>query len=356
MMTTFSLLAVALLAACQSIETQTPRANVDPTEPVATGLPPPVVVGTVFAPTVGQTIRLPTAAEMAQIAAVGSATSPESQSQPEADMETPPPTPPATYTPPASPQAVSNEHLWLARPVPQGEAVWTDKAYPYGGTRGGLLRPHTGVEFNVPSGTPIMAAASGTVLFAGSDSEQVVGEASDFYGRVVIIEHDFLINGLPVYTLYGHLSEILVNVQDHVAAQSPIAISGASGVADGPHLHFEVRVGENSYASTRNPLLWLYPFPDRGVVAGRVTWSNGALAIEAPLRLRRIDAPSPYSATTTYASTGVNPDDVWGENFALDDVAAGYYELAVGAGDSQHTVNLWVYARQTTFVEIVLDD
>ena len=218
------------------------------------------------------------------------------------------------------------------------------------------MRAHHGVEFNVPAGTPVMAAASGTVVTAGKDDVERLGASNNFYGNVVVIQHDSGLEGQPVFSLYGHLSQILVQEGDRVNALDTIALSGASGVADGAHLHFEVRVGSNNYESTRNPLLWLYPFPDRAVVAGRVTYPDGTLARNVPLTLRRVDAPSPYSATTSYADDSVNPDDVWNENFALDDVYAGYYELTAGTGKEKIEVEFWVHPYQTSFVEIVLEN
>jgi hypothetical protein len=199
-----------------------------------------------------------------------------------------------------------------------------------------------------------LAVANGIVSFAGNDGSKILGDAPDFYGNVVVIEHDFLLNGQPVFTLYGHLSESLVEEGQAVNARDVIALSGSSGVADGAHLHFEVRVGNNDYQSTRNPLLWLYPFPDRGVVAGIVTWPDGGLADEVPLTLRRLDAPSPYRATTTYASKGVNADEGFQENFAFDDVDAGFYEITAGAEGNKVKITFWVYPYQTSFVEIDL--
>jgi murein DD-endopeptidase MepM/ murein hydrolase activator NlpD len=264
-------------------------------------------------------------------------------------------TPEPTFTPPALPKTPEWEHYWLRRPVPEESTVWTDKAYPYGSTRGGELRAHHGVEFNVPAGTEVMAAASGTIVVAGPDNVEQVGAHTDFYGNVVIIQHDVGFGNDLIFSVYGHLSEILVQVGDKVNARDLIALSGASGVADGPHLHFEVRQGSNEYSSTRNPLLWLYPFPDRGVVAGLVTYPDGSPAQNVPLNLRRIDAPSPYAATTSYADTSVNPDDVWGENFAFDDVYAGYYELTAGTGDDKVKVELWVHPYQTNYIELALE-
>jgi murein DD-endopeptidase MepM/ murein hydrolase activator NlpD len=233
--------------------------------------------------------------------------------------------------------------------------VWTDKAYPYGNTRGGTLRPHHGVEFNVPAGTEVMASADGTIVYAGEDADIQFGPSTDFYGSVIIIQHGFTQNNQPVFSLYGHLSEITVKEGQEVKSGDMIARSGSSGVADGAHLHFEVRVGDNSYDKTRNPLLWLYPFPENGVVAGTVTWPDGSLAREVPINLRRLDAPSPYLATTTYAGKSVNPDLNWNENFALDDVAAGYYELSVGSGDIKEKMEIWIYPGKTNFVKFVID-
>jgi hypothetical protein len=267
--------------------------------------------------------------------------------------DTPTPTPLPTFTPPSLPLTSSEEHYWLWRPVAEGGVVWTDKVYPYGGTKGGEYRAHHGVEFNVPSGTEILAAASGVVRVAGNDDTVAYGPTTQFYGNLVVIELDSTFNARPVYNLYGHLSEVLVEEGQQVQARDVIALSGATGVADGPHLHFEVRVGQNSYDSTRNPLLWLYPFPDR--VAGVVVWPNGRLAHEAPVQLRRVDAPSRYAVTTTYAATGINPDEGWNENFVLDDVEAGYYEVVVDTGDAEITEEVWVFPYRTSFVQIVLE-
>ncbi len=259
-----------------------------------------------------------------------------------------------TFTPPATPDQSSDDHFWFQRPVAAGGVVWTDKHYPYGSTRGGELRPHHGVEFNVPYNTPILAAGAGVVRVAGSDGEEIYGPHTGFYGNLVVIEHAFQYAGQPVFTLYGHLSEVRVIAGEEVTAQEVLGLSGATGIADGPHLHFEVRVGSNSYDSTRNPLLWLYPFPQHGVVAGRVVWPDGSLAEGAPVSLNRLDGAAPYNGSTTYSGGTVNPDGHWRENFALDDVIAGYYLVTVRADDERYTAETWVYPYRTSFVEITL--
>lgn len=86
---------------------------------------------------------------------------------------------------------------------------------------------HTGVDFGVPHGTSIRAAASGTVLLAGY---------SGGYGKCVIIYH-----GDGVSTLYGHCSSLNVSEGQEVKQGQVIARVGSTGMSTGPHLHFEVR-------------------------------------------------------------------------------------------------------------------
>ena len=279
------------------------------------------------------------------------------------ETPTPEPTsPPATVTPgptftlPALGNTSASDHYWMIRPIPEGGVVWTDKSYTYGGTKGGTLRTHHGVEFFVTYDTPVIATADGIVVTAGWDSgENVVGPAPDFYGNVVVIEHDFSWQGEKIYTLYAHLNSVNVSKGQRVKAGEVVGLSGATGIADGAHLHFEVRQGSNDYASTRNPLLWLWPFPEDGTLAGRVTFENGGLAYEAPVSFRRIDGGDPLVKTTTsYADDGVNGDSLWQENYAADDVDAGYYEVYVKVGNTKYKEEVWVYPRRTTFVDIVI--
>lgn len=319
-----------LPAAIVTTEATEPPAFQLPTAAPPTNTPPPTETAA------------PTMASTAAVTTTGTVTATTATPQP-------------TFTPPALPNTSPNEHYWLRRPVAEGGVVWTDKHYPYGGTRGGQLRTHHGVEFNVPYNTEIRAAASGVVQVAGSDAESAYGPHPNFYGNLVVIQHDFRLNGQALFTLYGHLNEVLVSEGQQVDAQDVIGLSGATGVADGPHMHFEVRLGANDYGRTLNPLLWLYPFPERGAVAGRVVWPDGSPVEAAPVSLNRIDGSSPYYATTTYADDTVNGDPGWNENFAIDDVYAGYYEVIVSVGSEKVTVETWVYSYQTSFVEIVLE-
>ncbi|MCA9969209.1 MAG: M23 family metallopeptidase, partial [Anaerolineales bacterium] len=335
-------------------------------QPTATALPtavlPPQVVLVTATPAADAVAQMPSfvPADPTQVSAANQANAAATATgaaQPGATL-TPLPgetaTPQPTFTPPALPFTSNEDHFWLRRPVAEGGVVWTDKSYPYGSTRGGTLRPHHGVEFYVPAGTEILATASGTVVVAGSDAEVVYGPHANFYGNLIVVELDSAYAGQPVYTLYAHLSEVLVTVGQRVSVGDVIALSGATGVADGPHMHFEVRLGQNGYDSTRNPLLWLYPFPEHGAVAGRVVGPDGQPLPEVQVLLRRVDAPSKYHGTTTYAVGGVNADERLAENFAFDDVVAGYYEAEVKIGETKVTQEVWVFPYRVSSVELVV--
>ena len=106
---------------------------------------------------------------------------------------------------------------------------------------------HTGTDFSAPAGTPILAAADGTVTFAGP---------SPGYGNLIIVEHT--IAGQTVATAYAHMEGygIHVAIGDRVTAGQHIGDVGSSGDSTGPHLHFEVRPGGTN-AAPIDPVPWL---------------------------------------------------------------------------------------------------
>ena len=103
----------------------------------------------------------------------------------------------------------------------------------------GGTRFHAGIDISAPSGTAVRAAASGKVIFAGSQTG---------YGNYVIVYH-----GGKIATLYGHLSSIGVATGTQVMRRQTIGRVGCTGYCTGPHLHFEVRVNGNPV----DPLGWL---------------------------------------------------------------------------------------------------
>lgn len=100
-------------------------------------------------------------------------------------------------------------------------------------------RMHEGLDFGCPSGTPIRAAATGTVIEAGW---------SGAYGNLILVDH-----GSGYVTAYAHNSSLVAGVGQEVGQGETIARSGNTGRSTGPHLHWEVRVG----GAAQNPAGYL---------------------------------------------------------------------------------------------------
>jgi len=98
---------------------------------------------------------------------------------------------------------------------------------PFGG---GGSEYHSGQDISAPKGAPVVAPADGTVTHAGWQSG---------YGNLVTIDHG---NGLS--TRYGHLSKVEVVVGQEVRRGAQLGLVGSTGRSTGPHLHYEVRIGE----------------------------------------------------------------------------------------------------------------
>jgi murein DD-endopeptidase MepM/ murein hydrolase activator NlpD len=97
---------------------------------------------------------------------------------------------------------------------------------------------HKGIDFAVPTGTPVMAAGDGTVAAAGNGGE---------YGNLVVIKH-----GNNYATAYAHLSRFAPGIRPgaRVHQGEVVAYSGMTGLATGPHLHYEIRMNNGQV----NPL------------------------------------------------------------------------------------------------------
>ncbi|WNI21085.1 peptidoglycan DD-metalloendopeptidase family protein [Streptomyces sp. ITFR-16] len=101
---------------------------------------------------------------------------------------------------------------------------------------------HTGIDFPVATGTSVKAITSGTVVTAGWGGA---------YGNEVVIKH-----ADGHYSQYGHMSSLSVSAGQTVTAGQQVGLSGATGNATGPHLHFEIRTGP-AYGSDIDPIAYL---------------------------------------------------------------------------------------------------
>ena len=115
---------------------------------------------------------------------------------------------------------------------------------------------HTGIDIAAPIGSPVFAAESGIVEYAGR---------SRGYGNLIVINHG------AFKTAYAHLSRIDVFVGQYVRKGQLIGRVGSTGFSTGPHLHFEVRLGKKFV----NPLTYLPSPGKKYVVGGNQRWIGG---------------------------------------------------------------------------------
>ncbi len=90
------------------------------------------------------------------------------------------------------------------------------------------VEAHSGLDIGAPRGTPVVAPAAGTVVFAGGHAE---------YGVTLVIDH-----GNEIKTLYGHLTRVGVGLDQKIERGQVVAFTGNTGRSSGPHLHYEIQV------------------------------------------------------------------------------------------------------------------
>ncbi|HNO94452.1 MAG TPA: M23 family metallopeptidase [Anaerolineales bacterium] len=237
--------------------------------------------------------------------------------------------PTLTATPvPCDPLAVdyciTSGHFLFQRPIhlPDNETV--DLTYLYASTSNGKRDPHHGVEYQNPFGTSVFAAGDGEVVFADADKKTKFSPWNNFYGNVIVIRH-----ADEMYTLYAHLSEILVQVGDQVQAGDEIGKVGQTGGATGSHLHFEVRKGGDytDYFSTENPELWTLPPEGTGALSITLKTTEER-NYERQLVITRLEEGSQDILFTYYITTYAKGFEHNVEDSGLGNLPAGQYKIA----------------------------
>jgi murein DD-endopeptidase MepM/ murein hydrolase activator NlpD len=144
--------------------------------------------------------------------------------------------PPPSAVPRIQQEAKELERIWTSMSPKLWEGVFVppvpQPANSAFGTRtilnGEPRSPHSGADFGSPTGTPVKAPNAGRVVLADS---------LYYTGNTIVIDH-----GLGLYSLFAHLSEIDVHVDNMVKTGDVIGAVGATGRVTGPHLHWSVRV------------------------------------------------------------------------------------------------------------------
>jgi len=132
--------------------------------------------------------------------------------------------------PPSAGHSTKYRFIW-PEPSAQISQSFGPSTYWFEPPYGSYPHFHTGIDMVEPFGSPVFAADDGVVA--------LVGSSSSGYGNYVVVAHA---GGFD--TLYGHLSTALVKVGQSITQGTAVGLEGSTGNSTGPHLHFELRIGQ----------------------------------------------------------------------------------------------------------------
>ncbi len=234
------------------------------------------------------------------------------------------------------------DHFYFARPIAADQVNWPLADYRYGGIFFDSV-VHTGVDIDAEEGVPIVASGPGTVVWVGWGLfTETPGYDKDPYGLAVVIRHDFGYNNQKLYTVYAHMSKTLATMGQHVETGDLIGLVGATGATTGPHVHFEVRLGENSFHYTLNPELWIAPPQGWGVLAGRVMDTKGNPMSHKEVLLISEETNKSYIVKSYGSGGAINPDPYYNENLVHGDLPAGIYKVLISYEKDKRPLQTWV--------------
>ncbi len=242
-----------------------------------------------------------------------------------------------------------HDHFYFIRPIAADEVNWPLADYRYGYYFTGTNIVHTGIDIDAKRGTPVIAAADGSVVWAGIGLYKGPDSPDDPYGIAVAIRHNFGFDRRQLYTIYAHMDRVDVSVGQTVKAGDQIGIVGNTGFTTGPHLHFEVRLERNSFYVSRNPELWLVPPQGWGVLVGRWMKADGSLIRLLDVRVSSVEIKRSW-VVRTYAPESVNSDDYYRENLVLSDLPAGDYTLQFSYNDIEYQTRFTILPGAITYI------
>lgn len=268
------------------------------------------------------------------------------------DLPTPGAEPISSWRPPLYPVpwAVSPyDHFYFARPIGADNVNWPLAEYRYGGIFFDNV-VHTGVDIPDDNGTPILAAGPGTVVWAGWGLfTEAPLNTDDPYGQAVAIRHDFGYRGQQLYTVYAHMEAINATLGQWVETGEVIGYVGRTGQTTGPHLHFEVRLGQNSFHNTHNPELWMSPPQGWGVLVGKITDEKGKILRWYNVEIRPEPEGKPLRTVRTYGGGATNSDPYYNENMTLSDLPAGIYKISLKYDNRLQQFWVEIFPGQVTY-------
>lgn len=188
---------------------------------------------------------------------------------------------------------------------------------------------HSGIDYLIRYDT-VYSASDGIVYFVGYNPfDTINGYEPGGAGNYIIIQSNW--NNKNLFQFYMHLQKPLVSQNQQVSKNQPIAISGNTGNSTGPHLHFELRLGNVSYNSSRsrrNPELWC-AINGMGAIYGKIpnAPNNTRVDIYPDPKPRPPYTTFSYALTYNFNDPYIGNDDIYQENYAIGDVKPGTYTI-----------------------------
>lgn len=240
-----------------------------------------------------------------------------------------------------------HDHFFFARPIGSEQLSWPVADYRYGGVFYENI-VHSGVDIKLDIGTPVLAAGPGKIIWAGYGLSAGEYDKNDPYGKAILIRHDFGFQGNRLYTVYAHLDRVDVEEGQIVRLGQQLGVSGKTGKASGPHLHFEVRYKKDGFFTTYNPELWIAPAQGWGILAGRLMNSGGRRLPNQLVTLRSQFSDQMWQAIS-YAGDKSNSDPYYQENLVISDIPAGKYELRIDYLGRRYLTAIEILPGRITF-------
>ncbi len=245
-----------------------------------------------------------------------------------------------------------HDHFYFTRPIDLEEITWPTSDFRFGYFDTGTKTVHMGLDIVAPLGQPIRGVADGEVIFSGYGLINGEGDKTDPYGIAIVIRHSYSFEGKTLYTVYGHLSQALVDTGQKVKAGETIGLVGLTGNTTGPHLHFEVRIHENGEYKVQNPELWLVPPVEYGVLVGQFRGNNGVYLNSKEFWLKSLENEKSWTVTT-YSQSPVDrhlQDAYFRENFVQNDLPAGSYEISTSYNYKIYKTNIQIVPGAVNYI------
>ena len=220
-----------------------------------------------------------------------------------------------------------HDHFLFSIPVTSQIVEVPKPDFRYGAMYPDDNQMHTGFDFAADLHQPVHAAGAGKVVFAGYGLLNGDNDKKDPYGIAVMIRHSFSFDGYTLYSVYAHLEKTLVNNGQWIENGDTVGLVGLTGLTSGPHLHLEIRIQKEDDTRTQNPELWLVPQIGKGVLSGRITNNYGTLLGNKEIWLKSLENED-YWKIITYSPSMEDRDDYFQENYVLNDLPSGYYEIS----------------------------